>query len=255
MEDPLIIAKQVIKSRFFLGTGKFASYSLMKDAIIASRAHIVTVALRRVDAQSPRDNVLEYIPKDCIIMANTSGARNADEAVRIARIARAAGCGDWIKIEVIPDNKYLLPDNAETIRATQVLAKEGFIVMPYMNPDLADARRLCEAGAASIMPLGAPIGTNKGVCMRELIKILVQEISLPIVVDAGIGRPSHAAEAMELGAAAVLVNTAVATAEDPVLAARAFSLAVEAGRIAYRAGVASPKDKAEASSPLTGFLR
>ena len=255
MEDPLIIAGHAIKNRFFLGTGKFASYPLMRDAIIASRAHIVTVALRRVDTQSPHDNILEYISKECIIMANTSGARNADEAIRIARIARAAGCGNWIKIEVIPDNKYLLPDNAQTIRATEVLAREGFIVMPYVNPDLADARRLCDAGAASIMPLGAPIGTNKGVCMRELIKILVQEISLPIVVDAGIGRPSHAAEAMELGAAAVLVNTAVATAQNPALTAQAFSLAVEAGRIAYRAGVVSPKDKAEASSPLTGFLR
>lgn len=255
MEDYLIIAGHAIKNRFFLGTGKFASYSLMKDAIVVSRAHIVTVALRRVDTQSSHDNILEYIPKECIIMANTSGARNADEAIRIARIARAAGCGNWIKIEVIPDNKYLLPDNAQTIRATEVLAKEGFIVMPYINPDLADARRLCDAGAASIMPLGAPIGTNKGVCLRELIKILIQEISLPIIVDAGIGRPSHAAEAMELGASAVLVNTAVATAQDPVLTAQAFSLAVEAGRLAYRAGVAAPKDKAEASSPLTGFLR
>jgi len=255
MDDPLIIAGQIIRNRFFLGTGKFASYELMREAIIASRAHIVTVALRRVDAHFPQDNILEYIPKDCIVMANTSGARNADEAVRIARIARAAGCGEWIKIEVIPDNKYLLPDNAETIRATEVLAKEGFIVMPYVNPDLADARRLTDAGAASVMPLGAPIGTNKGVCMRELIKILVQEIKLPIVVDAGIGRPSHAAEAMELGAAAVLANTAVATAEDPVLTAQALSMAVEAGRIAYRAGVVMPKDKAEASSPLTGFLR
>ncbi|MDP3789997.1 MAG: thiazole synthase [Candidatus Omnitrophota bacterium] len=255
MDDPLIIAGHVVKNRFFLGTGKFASYPLMRDAIVASRAHIVTVAVRRVDMQAPRDNILEYIPKECIIMANTSGARNADEAIRIARIARAAGCGNWIKIEVIPDNKYLLPDNTQTIRATEVLTKEGFIVMPYVNPDLADARRLYDAGAATIMPLGAPIGTNKGVCMRELIKILAQEISLPIVVDAGIGRPSHAAEAMELGAAAVLVNTAVATAKDPVLIAQALSLAVEAGRIAYRAGVALPKDKAEASSPLTGFLR
>ncbi len=255
MEDNLIISGQAIKSRFFLGTGKFASYLLMRDAIVASGAHIVTVALRRVDTQSKQDNILEYIPKDCIIMTNTSGARNADEAIRIALIARDAGCGNWIKIEVIPDNKYLLPDNAATIRATEVLAKEGFIVMPYVNPDLADARRLSDAGAATIMPLGSPIGTNKGVCTRELIKILVQEISLPIVVDAGIGRPSHAAEAMELGAAAVLVNTAVATAQDPVVTAKALSLAVEAGRLAYRSGVVLPKDNAEASSPLTGFLR
>jgi len=163
MPDHLLIAGHAIKSRFFLGTGKFASYSLMKDAIVASRAQIVTVALRRVDTQAPGDNILEYIPKECIVMPNTSGARNADEAIRIARIARAAGCGNWIKIEVIPDNKYLLPDNAQTIKATEVLVKEGFIVMPYVNPDLADARRLRDAGAASIMPLGAPIGTNKGV--------------------------------------------------------------------------------------------
>ena len=256
MEDPFIIAGHTIKNRFLLGTGKFASHILMKDTITASRAHIVTVALRRVDTQSSHDdNILEYLPKECITMPNTSGARNADEAIRIARIARAAGCGDWIKIEVISDNKHLLPDNAQTILATEVLAKEGFIVMPYINPDLADARRLCDAGAASIMPLGAPIGTNKGVCMRELIKILVEEISLPIVVDAGIGRPSHAAEAMELGADAVLVNTAVATAQDPVLTARAFSLAIEAGRLAYCSGVSTPKEIAEASSPLTGFLR
>ncbi|MBU4252564.1 MAG: thiazole synthase [Candidatus Omnitrophica bacterium] len=255
MDDALIISGHKIDNRFFLGTGKFASYKLMQEAIISSGARVVTVALRRVDTQSAHDNILKYIPKECIIMANTSGARNADEAIRIARIARAAGCGDWIKIEVIPDNKYLLPDNAQTILATEVLAKEGFIVMPYVNPDLADARRLSDAGAASIMPLGAPIGTNKGVCMRELIKILIQEISLPIIVDAGIGRPSHAAEAMELGASAVLVNTAVATAEDPVLIAQAFSLAVKAGRIAYRAGVVLPKAQAEPSSPLTGFLR
>lgn len=255
MNDTLIISGQAIKSRFFLGTGKFASYSLMKEAIVASQAHIVTVALRRVDVESKQDNILEYIPKECIIMANTSGARNADEAIRIARIARALGCGNWIKIEVISDNKYLLPDNAETIRATEVLAKEGFIVMPYMNPDLADARRLRDAGAASIMPLGSPIGTNKGVCTRELIKILVQEINLPIVVDAGIGRPSHAAEAMEIGAAAVLVNTAVATAQDSILTAQAFSLAVQAGRLAWRAGIVASKDNPEASSPLTGFLR
>jgi len=254
MDDKLIIAGQEIRSRFFLGTGKFASYPLMRDAIVASAAHIITVALRRIDKQERQENILDYIPKDCLIMTNTSGARNADEAVRIARIARAAGCGNWIKIEIIPDNKYLLPDNAQTILATEILVKEDFIVMPYVNPDLADARRLSDAGAASIMPLGAPIGTNKGVCTRELIKILAQEIHLPIVVDAGIGRPSHAAEAMELGAAAVLVNTAVATAQDPVATAQAFSLAVKAGRIAFCAGMAMPKDRAEASSPLTGFF-
>ncbi|HAH21725.1 MAG: thiazole synthase [Omnitrophica WOR_2 bacterium GWF2_43_52] len=254
METQLVIAGQPIRSRFFLGTGKFPSYQIMKEAIIASSAHIVTVALRRIDPQAKEENILEYIPKDCIVMANTSGARNADEAIRIARLARALGCGDWIKIEVIPDNKYLLPDNAQTIKATEVLAKEGFIVMPYVNPDLADARRLRDAGAASIMPLGAPIGTNKGLCTRELLKILIAEIELPVVVDAGIGRPSHAAEAMEIGAAAVLVNTAVAASDDPVLAARAFSLAVAAGRLGYVSGMSPIKESPQSSSPLTGFL-
>ena len=255
MKTQLIISGQPIRSRFFLGTGKFASYKIMREAIISSGAHIVTVALRRIDPQAKEENILEYIPKDCIVMANTSGARNAEEAIRIARLARALGCGNWIKIEVIPDNKYLLPDNTQTIYAAEALAKEGFIVMPYVNPDLADARRLRDAGAASIMPLGAPIGTNKGLCTRELIKILIEEIELPIVVDAGIGRPSHAAEAMEIGAAAVLVNTAVATSDDPVSAARAFSLAVEAGRLAYECGISPIRESAQASSPLTGFLR
>ncbi len=198
MEDRLIIAGQHIRSRFFLGTGKFSSYAIMKEAIIASGAHLVTVALRRVDAQSKKENILDYIPKGSIVMINTSGARTTEEAIRIARLARELACGNWIKIEVIPDNKYLLPDNAQTIRATEVLAKEGFIVMPYMNPDLADARRLRDAGAASIMPLGSPIGTNKGLKVLELLKILIEEIKLPVVIDAGIGRPSHAAEAMEI---------------------------------------------------------
>ena len=255
MDDPLIIAGQTVASRFFMGTGKFSSYSLMREALQASGAHVVTVALRRVDTTSADDNVLDYIPKGCILMANTSGARNAEEAVRLARLARAAGCGNWVKIEVISDSKFLLPDNAETIKATGVLAREGFVVMPYVNPDLMDARRLRDAGAASVMPLGAPIGTNKGVTTRELIAVLIEEIELPVIVDAGIGRPSHAAEAMELGCDAVLVNTAVATADDPVLMARAFAQAVSAGRLAYRSSPSAMRRYAEASSPLTGFLR
>lgn len=255
MQDQLIIAGQALRSRFFLGTGKFPSYGVMREAIESSEAHIVTVALRRVDGDSKTDNILDHIPKDRIIMTNTSGARTADEAVRIARLARAMGCGDWIKIEVIPDAKYLLPDNAETIKATGILAKEGFIVMPYMNPDLADARRLRDAGAASVMPLGAPIGTNKGLATKELLSILIQEAGLPVVVDAGLGLPSHAAHAMEIGASAVLVNTAVAVADNPPQIARAFALAVQAGRLAYRSGPGPVKDRAEASSPLTGFLR
>lgn len=255
MEDTLIIAGHQIRSRFFLGTGKFSSYAVMKEAIVHSGAHIVTVALRRVDAAGTQDTITDFIPKDCILMANTSGARNADEAVRIARLSRAMGCGDWIKIEVIPDNKYLLPDNAETIRATEILAKEGFIVMPYVAPDLADARRLVNAGAASVMPLGAPIGTNRGIQTKEMLRILIEEIKLPIVVDAGLGRPSHAAEAMEMGADAVLVNTAVAVAGNPAQIARAFGMAVQAGRQAFLSGPGAEKICADASSPLTGFLR
>lgn len=254
-DDTLVIAGQKITNRFFLGTGKFASYALMRAAIEASNAHIVTVALRRVDTASKTENVLDYIPSSCIVMPNTSGARNAEEALRIAEIARELCQTNWVKIEVISDAKYLLPDNYETIKATEALAAKGFIVMPYMNPDLMDARRLRDAGASAVMPLGAPIGTNKGLLTRDAIKIIIDEINLPVVVDAGIGRPSHAAEAMELGAAAVLANTAVASADDPVRIARAFSLAVHAGREGMRAGFRAARTTAEASSPLTGFLR
>jgi len=207
-----------------------------------SGAQVVTVALRRIDFDSDEENMLRYIPKDCILMPNTSGARNAEEAVRIARLARASGCGNFIKIEVISDNRYLLPDNLETIKATEILVKEGFIVLPYMNPDLMDARRLKDAGAAAVMPLGAPIGTNKGLKTREMIKILIDEIDIPVIVDAGIGKPSDACEAMELGADAVLVNTAIATAGDPVVMAEAFANAVIAGRKAYLSGLGPVKN-------------
>lgn len=254
MTDQLIIGGRQIKSRFFLGTGKLATHQIIPKLVEVSGAEVVTVALRRVDLNTPDENLLNFIPKECIVMPNTSGARNAAEAIRIARLARAMGCGNWIKIEVITDNKYLLPDNLETIRATEVLAKEGFVVLPYMCPDLMDAKRFRDAGAAAVMPLGAPIGTNKGLRTRELLKILIAEIELPIVVDAGIGKPSEAAEAMELGAAAVLVNTAIATAGDPIMMGRAFGKAVEAGRLAYLAGLGVTKEFAEASSPLTGFL-
>lgn len=255
MEDCLVIAGKKIKNRFFLGTGKFSSNQIMKEAIVASGTQLVTVALRRVDDSKKAENILDFIPKDCIVMLNTSGARNAEEAVRIARIGKAAGLGNWVKIEIISDNKFLLPDNAQTIKATEVLSKEGYVVMPYMNPDLMDAKRLKDAGAASVMPLGSPIGTGRGLETKELIRILINEIDLPIVVDAGIGVPSHAAEAMELGAAAVLANTAVAVAGDPVAAARAFSLATEAGRLGFLAKLQGENNIARASSPLTGFLR
>lgn len=255
MEDKLDIAGRQVDSRLFIGTGKFADYNLIPAVIKAAKAQVVTVALRRVDFGTPEENMLKYLPPNTILMPNTSGARNAAEAIRIARIARETGCGDWVKIEIISDQKYLLPDNFETVKAIEVLAKEGFVVLPYMSPDLMAAKRMAEAGAAAIMPLGAPIGTNRGLKTRELVQILISEIDLPIIVDAGIGRPSEAAEAMEMGAAAVLVNTAIATAENPVLMAEAFGQAVEAGRKAYLSNPRPMQRFAEASSPLTGFLR
>jgi thiazole synthase len=250
----LKIGGRELASRLFLGTGKFAANRLIPDVVRASGAQVVTVAVRRVDEAYAEENILTYIPEDRVLMPNTSGARNAGEAVRIARLARAAGCGDWVKIEVISDNRYLLPDNYETIKATEILAAEGFVVLPYMNPDLMDARRLADAGAAAVMPLGSPIGTNRGIKTGELIRILIEEIPLPVIVDAGIGRPSEAAEAMEMGAAAVLVNTAIAVADDPVAMGRAFGMAVAAGRIAYLSGPGAVQQYASASSPLTGFL-
>ena len=255
MEDLLALGGRSIKNRLLIGTGKFSGYPLMKKALEAAQPDIVTVALRRVDAGSKADNILEYIPKSCILMANTSGARNADEAVRIARLAKAAGTGNWIKIEVVQDQKYLLPDNLETLRAVEILAKEGFIVLPYMSPDLSMAKRMTDAGAAAVMPLGSPIGSNRGVKTRELVEILVHEIKVPVIVDAGLGSPSDACECMEMGCAAVLVNTAIAIARDPVTMAKAFKDAVGAGRTAYLAGLASSGSEASASSPLTGFLR
>ncbi|MCP4682550.1 MAG: thiazole synthase [Desulfobacterales bacterium] len=254
MDDHLEIGGKKLDSRLFTGTGKYASDAFIPDIIRESGSQVITVALRRVDIQSETDNILDHIPKHIQLLPNTSGARNADEAVRIAKLARAAGCGNWIKIEVISDNKYLLPDGYETVRATDMLSNDGFIVLPYINPDLMVARQLVEAGAAAVMPLGAPIGSNRGLKTKELIRILIDEIDLPIVVDAGIGKPSQACEAMEMGADACLVNTAIASAEDPVLMAKAFGIAVQAGRQAYLAGPGAVSNQANASSPLTGFL-
>ncbi len=254
MEDILKIGGHELSCRLFLGTGKFSSNRLIPEVVKASGAQVVTVALRRVDPEFEEENIASYVPGNCILMPNTSGARNAMEAVRIARLARAAGCGNWVKIEVITDNRYLLPDNYETIKATEILSDEGFVVLPYMSPDLMVAKKLAAAGAAAVMPLGSPIGSNRGLRTKELIRILIEEIPLPIIVDAGIGRPSEAAEAMEMGAAAVLVNTALATADNPVAMARAFSLAVEAGRTAYLSGPGEVVEYARASSPLTGFI-
>lgn len=255
MKDKLIIGSQEIDSRLFVGTGKFPNKNIIPEVIENSEAQVVTVALRRMDFDSDTENIIDYIPDDRILMPNTSGARTAEEAVKIAKIARAAGCGDWVKIEVISDQKYLLPDNQETIKATKMLVKEGFTVLPYMNPDLMVAKELEEAGAAAVMPLGAPIGTNRGLKTKELVRILIEEIEVPIIVDAGIGKPSDAAEAMELGAEAVLVNTAIATANNPVTIAEAFAQAVKAGRKAHLAGLGRTQKYASASSPLTGFLQ
>lgn len=255
MEDILMIAGREINNRLFIGTGKFSSYEVMKSVLERSEPDVITVALRRVDFGSKTENILEYVPKKCILMPNTSGARNSGEAVRIARLARSSGAGNWIKIEVIQDNKYLLPDNIETLKAVEILAKEGFVVLPYMSPDLSVAKRLVDAGAAAIMPLGSPIGTSRGFKTKELVEIMVREIKIPIIVDAGLGRPSDACECMEIGCAAVLVNTAIAIASDPINMSLAFREAVSAGRRACLAGISSSKKYAEASSPLTGFLR
>lgn len=243
-----------LQSRLFTGTGKYGDDAVIPAVCEASGSQVITVALRRVDMDSKTGNVMDCIPKHMQLLPNTSGARTADEAVRIARLARAMGCGDWIKIEVISDNKYLLPDGYETAKATEILAEEGFVVLPYVNADLYVARSLVDAGAAAVMPLGAPIGTNRGLKTKEMVRILIEEIAIPIIVDAGIGKPSEACEAMEMGADACLVNTAIASAENPAMMAQAFGRAVKAGREAYLAGTGAVKLQASASSPLTGFL-
>ncbi len=254
MEDKLIIGGHEFNSRFILGSGKF-SLEKTNEVIKNGGVEMATLALRRAN-EGGAENILDYMPEGITLLPNTSGARNADEAVRIARLARAVGCGDFVKIEVVHDSKYLLPDNYETVKATEILAKEGFIVMPYMYPDLNAARDMVNAGAAAVMPLAAPIGSNKGLATKDFIKILVDEIDVPIIVDAGIGRPSQACEAMEMGVDAIMANTAVATAADVGKMATAFRLAIEAGRLAYLAGLGRVLEyKGEASSPLTGFLR
>ncbi|MBW5457193.1 thiazole synthase [Clostridium sporogenes] len=251
--DKLIIGGHEFNSRFILGSGKY-SLDLIKAAIENAGAEIITLALRRANLGGSA-NILDYIPKNVTLLPNTSGARNAEEAIRIARLAREIGCGDFIKIEVIRDSKYLLPDNYETIKATEILAKEGFVVMPYMYPDLNVARDMVNAGASAIMPLAAPIGSNKGLSTGDFIKILVDEIEIPIIVDAGIGRPSQACEAMEMGVDAIMANTAIATAGNISAMAKAFKNAIEAGRTAYLSGLGRVLDNgASASSPLTGFL-
>ncbi len=253
-EDLLELDGRKFASRFILGSGKY-SLQLIEAAVRDAGAEIVTVAVRRANTKE-HENILDYIPKQVTLLPNTSGARTAEEAVRIAHLARELGCGDFVKIEIMRDSKYLLPDNEATVRATEQLAKEGFIVLPYMYPDLNTARDLVDAGAAAVMPLAAPIGSNKGLVTKEFIQILIDEIDLPIIVDAGIGSPAQACEAMQMGAAAVMANTALATAGNLPLMAAAFRDAIIAGRKAYRAGLGRVLARgAAASDPLTGFLR
>ncbi|MBI3413847.1 MAG: thiazole synthase [Verrucomicrobia bacterium] len=255
---PLIIAGREFRSRLILGTGKFSSPEAMRDALAASGTELVTVALRRADLSGQKDpfaNILEFIdPQKYLLLPNTSGAMNAKEAVRLARLAAAAGLPKWVKLEIHPDPRYLLPDPVETFAAAEVLVKEGFTVLPYINADPVLAKRLQEIGVATVMPLGSPIGSNRGVETRAQIRIIIEQATVPVVVDAGLGAPSHAAEAMELGADAVLVNTAIAVAADPNRMAVAFKQAVEAGRTAYEIGLASQLQTASATSPLTAFL-
>jgi thiazole synthase len=256
--SPLVIAGREFRSRLIVGTGKFSSPEAMRSALEASGAEMVTVALRRADLTGKKDpfaNILEFIdPARYVLLPNTSGAMNADEAVRLARLAVAAGLPNWIKLEIHPDPRYLLPDPIETLRATETLVKEGFVVLPYINADPVLAKRLQDAGAATVMPLGSPIGSNRGVRTRDQIEIILEQATVPVVVDAGLGAPSHAAEAMEMGADAVLVNTAIAVANDPIRMAVAFKQAVEAGRSAYEVGLAPERVDAEPTSPLTAFL-
>ena len=253
--EKLIIAGKEFSSRLFLGTGKFSSNQLMEQSILASESEMVTVAMKRIDLDNQEDDMLQHVVHSHIqLLPNTSGVRNAEEAVFAAQMAREAFGTHWLKLEIHPDPKYLLPDSVETLKATEQLVKLGFVVLPYCQADPVLCKQLEEAGAATVMPLGAPIGSNQGLQTKEFIRIIIEQANVPVVVDAGIGAPSHAAEAMEMGASAVLVNTAIAVAGNPVEMARAFKLAVEAGRMAYEAQLAASTNTAQASSPLTAFL-
>lgn len=254
MDDELTIGGRAFASRLILGTGKYDTFERMHDAVEASACELVTVAVRRVDFDAPADDITAFLPDDVLLLPNTAGAETADEAVRMARLARAGGLPDWVKLEVIPDPRYLLPDPVETLRAAELLLADGFTVLPYMHADPVLAQRLEELGCHAVMPLAAPIGSGRGLKLRDAIRIIVEQAGVPVVVDAGLGAPSHAAESMELGADAVLVNTAVATAADPVGMARAFRLGVEAGRLGYLAGMMSERETASPSSPVTGVV-
>src|SRR5437867_1640047 len=256
--EPLMIAGRIFRSRLILGTGKFSSPEMMRDALEASGAELVTVALRRADLSGKKDPfeiILEFIePSPFLLLPITSCAMNAEEAVRLSRLAVAAGLPKWIKLEIHPDPRYLLPDPVETLRAAEMLVKEGFTVLPYINADPVLAKRLQEAGCATVMPLGSPIGSNRGIQTRDQIRIIIEQATVPVVVDSGLGAPSHAAEAMEMGADAVLVNTAIAVSNDPNRMAIAFKMTVEAGRAAFEAGLPAQQDAASPTSPLTAFL-
>ena len=255
---PLVIAGREFRSRLLVGTGKFSAPEAMRDALECSGTEIVTVAVRRADLSGKKDpfaNILEFIdPNRYLLLPNTSGAMNAEEAVRLARLAAAAGLPKWVKLEIHPDPRYLLPDPVETFKAAEQLVKEGFTVLPYINADPVLAKRLQDVGTSTVMPLGSPIGSNRGVQTREQIRIIIEQATVPVIVDAGLGAPSHAAEAMELGADAVLVNTAIAVAGDPNRMAVAFKMAVEAGRAAFEIGLAAQQESASPTSPLTAFL-
>lgn len=249
------IAGKKLKSRLFIGTGKLSTYRVIPDIIKNTGVEVLTVAVRRINPEAKIENILDYIPDGITVMVNTSGSRSAQEAVKIAKAGSEIIGTKWIKVEIEADTKYLAPDNEETVKATEILAKEGFFVFPYITPDLITAKKLEKAGAAAVMPLGSFIGTNKGITCKTLLKPIIEEVKIPVIIDAGIGRPSHAAEAMELGADAVLVNTAIAIAKDPVKMAIAFDMAVKAGRLAYETGILMEKEYAEPSSPLTDFLK
>ena len=251
----LQIADKIFESRLFTGTGKFSSPEMMRDAILASESQLVTVALKRVDVNNAEDDMIKHLKHPNMhLLPNTSGVRNAKEAIFAAQLAREALETNWLKLEIHPDPKYLMPDPIETLKAAEELVKLGFVVMPYCHADPVLCKRLEEVGTAVVMPLGAPIGTNKGLRMRDMLEIIIDQSKVPVIVDAGIGAPSHAAEAMELGAAAVLVNTAIAVAGNPILMGTAFKLAVQAGPMAFEAKLGAIKSHAEASSPLTAFL-
>lgn len=254
MNDPLIIAGREFRSRLITGTGKYPSFEAMRDAVLASACELVTVAVRRIDLDEEAEAVTEWLPDDVMLLPNTAGCETAEEAIRVARLARAGGLPDWIKLEVITDTRYLLPDGEETLRAAAVLVAEGFTVLPYVQPDPVLQKKLEEAGCATVMPLAAPIGTGRGLKLRHTIEIMIEQAEVPVIVDAGLGAPSHAAECLELGADGVLVNTAIALASEPVAMARAFRLAVEAGRAARLAGLIEESETARPSSPITGLV-